>query len=88
MLLNHVFVASARLSFLYAHLHLLFVSIDFGGAMILYCALCIQYKYSYLCTNHGERLLVSLEHSSAHIIISFILVAHRILGLVGSVDIL
>ena len=31
--------------------------------------------------------LVSLEHSSAHIIISFILVARRIFGLVGSIGI-
>ena len=87
MLLNHVLVASARLCFLYAHLHWMWVSIDFGGAMILFCALCIQYKYSYLCKSRGASP-VSLEHSSAHIIISFILVAHRILGLVGSIDII
>ena len=88
MLLNHVFVASARLSFLYAHLHLLFVSIDFGGAMILFCALCIQIQ-KLLCVHKSwGASLAYLEHSFAHIIISFIHVAHRIFGLVGSIDIL
>ena len=48
---------SARLCFLHAHLHLLWVSIDFGGVMILFCAPCIHIqKKSYLCTNHGELL--------------------------------
>ena len=42
LLLNHVFVTSARLSFLFAHLHLLCVSIDFDVVMILFCARCIQ----------------------------------------------
>ena len=81
-------VASARLSFLYAHLHLLYVSIDFGGAMILFCALCIQIQ-NFLCVHKSwGASLVSLEHSFAHIVISFIRVAHRIFVLVGSIDIL
>ena len=88
MLLNHVFVASARLSFLYAHLHLLFVSIDFGGAMILFFALCIQIQ-TLLCVHKSwGASLAYIEYSFAHIIISFIHVAHRIFGLVGSIDIL
>ena len=41
MLLNHLFVASARLCFLLVHLHLLWVSIDFRGVMILFlCTWC------------------------------------------------
>ena len=39
MLLNHLFVASARLCFFLVHLHLLWVSIDFRGVVILFCAL-------------------------------------------------
>ena len=82
-----MFVASTRLSFLYALLHLLQVSIDFGGAMILFCALCIQIEI-FLCVHKSwGASLVSLEHSYAHIIISFFLVDHRIFGLVGSIDI-
>ena len=85
-LLNHLFVASARLCFLYAHLHLLLVSIDFGGAMILFCALCIQIQ-KFLCVHKSwGASLVSIEHSFAHIIISFIHVARRIFGLVRSID--
>ena len=53
--------------------------------MILFCALCIQIQ-KFLCVHKSwGASLVSLEHSYVHIIISFILVAHRILGLVGSV---
>ena len=82
-----MFVSSTRLSFLYAHLHLLLVSIDFGGAMILLCALCIQIQI-FLCVHKSwGASLVSLEHSFAHIIISFIHVARRIFGLVGSIGI-
>ena len=82
-----MFVASTRLSFLYALLHLLQVSIDFGGAMILFCALCIQIQI-FLCMHKSwGASLVSLEHSFAHIITSFIHVARRIIGLVGSIDI-
>ena len=56
--------------------------------MILFCALCIQIQ-KFLCVHKSwGASLVSLEHSFAHIIISFIHVAHRIFGLVGSIDIL
>ena len=56
--------------------------------MILFCALCIQIQ-KFLCVHKSwGASLVSLEHSFAHIIISFIHVGHRIFGLVGSVDIL
>lgn len=83
-----MFVASTRLCFLYAHLHLLYVSIDFGGDMILFCALCIQIQI-FLCVQKSwGASLVCLEHSFAHIIISFIHVARRIFGLAGSIDIL
>ena len=41
MLLNHLFVASARLCFQHVHLHLSWVSIDFEGVMILF--LCTWY---------------------------------------------
>ena len=56
--------------------------------MILFCALCIQIQ-KFLCVHKSWRAsLVSLEHSFAHIILSFIHVARRIFGLVGSIDIL
>ena len=46
--------------------------------MILFCALCIQIQI-FLCVHKSwGASLVSLEHSFAHIIISFIHVAHRI----------
>ena len=55
--------------------------------MILFCALCIQLQ-KFLCVHKSwGASLVSLEHCSALIIISFILVACRIIGLVGSIDI-
>ena len=62
MLLNHVFVASARLCFLYAHLHLLWVSIDFRGSMILF--LCTWYPNANILRVHKSwgASLVSLEH--------------------------
>ena len=53
--------------------------------MILFCALCIQIQI-FLCVQKSRGAsIVSLEHSFAHIIISFILVALRISGLVGSI---
>ena len=56
--------------------------------MILFCALCIQIQ-KLLCVHKSwGASLAYLEHSFAHIIISFIHVAHRIFGLVGSIDIL
>ena len=55
--------------------------------MKLFCALCIQIQI-FLCVHKSwGASLVSLEHSYAHIIISFFLVDHRIFGLVGSIDI-
>ena len=56
--------------------------------MILFCALCIQIQKNLCVHKSWGASLVSLEHSFALIIISFIHVAHRIFGLVGSVDIL
>ena len=56
--------------------------------MILFCALCIQIQ-KILCVHKSwGATLVSLEHSFAHIIIYFIHMARRIIGLVGSIDIL
>ena len=56
--------------------------------MILFYALCIQIQ-KFLCVHKSwGASLVSLEHSLAHIIISFFHVARRIIGLVGSIDIL
>ena len=56
--------------------------------MILLCALCIQIQ-KFLCVHKSwGASLVSLEHSFARIILSFIHVARRIFGLVGSNDIL
>ena len=55
--------------------------------MILFCVLCIQIQ-KFLCVHKSwGASLVSLEHSFAHIVISFIYVARRIIGLVGSIDI-
>ena len=55
--------------------------------MILFCALCIQIQ-KFLCVHKSwGASLVSLEHSFAHIIISFIHVSRTIFGLVGSIDI-
>ena len=54
--------------------------------MILFCAFCIQIQ-KFLCVHKSwGASLASLEHSFAHIIISFIHVARRIFGLVGSID--
>ena len=56
--------------------------------MILFCALCIQIQI-FLCVHKSwGASLDSLEHSFAHILISFIHVARRIFGLVVSIDIL
>ena len=56
--------------------------------MILFCALCIQIQ-TFLCVHKswGGSLVSLEEHSYAHIIISIIHVARRIIGLVGSIDI-
>ena len=56
--------------------------------MILFCALCIQIQIFLFMHKSWGASLVSLEHSYAHTIISFILVDRRIFGLVGSIDIL
>ena len=56
--------------------------------MILFCALCIQIQKIIDVHKSWGASLVSLEHSFAHIIISFIHVARRIFGLAGSIDIL
>ena len=55
--------------------------------MILFCALCIQIQKILFVHKSWGASLVSLEHSFAHIIIYFIHLAHRIIGLVGSIDI-
>ena len=56
--------------------------------MILFFALCIQIQIVLCVHKSWGASLVSLEHSFAHIIISFIHVGHRIFGLVGPIDIL
>ena len=90
MLLNHVLVASARLCFLYAHLHSMWVSIDFGGFWGSYdpilCTLYSNTKFLMCAQIMGSfssffRTLLRVYHNI------FILVARRIIVLVGSIDI-
>jgi hypothetical protein len=59
-------------------LHLLWVSIGFGGAMILFCALCIHIQKFFIVHKSWGASLASLEHSFALLIISFSLVASRV----------
>mgnify|MGYP005821863875 CR=1 FL=1 len=55
--------------------------------MILFCALCIQLQNILFVHKSRGASLVSLELCAALIIISFIHVARRIIGLVGSIGI-
>jgi hypothetical protein len=68
-------------------LHLLWVSIGFGGAMILFCACCMHIQKFYIVHKSWGASLVSLEHSFALIIISFSRVASRVTWLLASLGI-
>ena len=92
MLLDHVVAASAWLTFLYKMCicsHALVVSFYWfwGSDDPILCTLYPIQIFLFVHKSWGTSL-VSLEHSFAHIIISFIHVARRIFGLVGSIDIL